>query len=234
MRLFTVRATSVIAGFRVHLDPYQHVRMGEPGEHETALWIPLAPREWTGDERRISRASAKLVGTKPKQTLMLSPQSDELDKHVEDNALVLVDIRGRVDGETSWTTARTAPRPCPMQGQSMGTPECPLCLARQSGRKHPLKGAFRDYGAFPPHGVHIVRKGFIRSKGSHPTHPNLAAPPWTQVYLLRMKPGAIFRVHRGYDKGVANERLIRWTGEAIELGTKSEILEERIETAPEI
>ena len=49
-----------------------------------------------------------------------------------------------------------------------------------------------------------------------------------------MKPGAVFRVHRGYDKGVANERFIRWTGEAIELGTKTEILEERIETAPEI
>lgn len=233
MKLFTVTAHSVVVGMRVYKDPYPHVRMGEPSENQTAAWIPLHDQWPVPIQHRLERASIRPNRKKKPNgpTHLLVPERDD-DK--PDHALVLVDIRGKEGGEAIWTHARKSRRHCPMRGMNGGEYiQCPLCHTDYVNGRHPNSGDFMDYAPFPPRKVNIVVKKWIRYVPSHPEWGGIENPPWTQIHLLELHPGAVFRVHRGYDKGIANERIIRWTGEDLELGTARELLEERFVSAEE-
>jgi len=249
MKAFTVTAHSVTLGIRVHSDPFPHVSMGEPGDFQTSFWIPLDQQTWTSPPRRIIRCRPKLIPPKEGLThpsLMLAAnvpmskeealvEADRRRKSIypytilgdDDDALVLADIRGKPGGEAVWTSARTAPHICPLRNHNGGGyDQCPLCNTTYIDGRHPNEGKFKDYTRFPPPLIEVIKTGHIRYKAD-PDWGDMSKPPWGRIYLLRLKPRAIFRVHRGYDKGQANERFVRWTGEHMELGSAEEILDQR-------
>ncbi|KKM05487.1 hypothetical protein LCGC14_1753660 [marine sediment metagenome] len=232
MRTFTVTAHSVIVGFRVHMGPFPHVRMGNIEEHQTALHLPIARDEWRNPPRHIKQCGWRWVQPRKKERtdmqLLLTPEKKSNSKR-SNHALVLVDIRGKEGGTAAWTTARKSTHTCPLTQSNGGTlVQCPLCWGEYVRGHHPPRGEYFDYGPFPIPGVGIVKKGHIRYTGSHPVYPNNNTPEWAQVMLLDMEPGAIFRVHRGYEKGIANERFVRWNGSHIELGTHEELLDKHL------
>jgi hypothetical protein len=223
--------------------------MGDPGDFQTSFWIPLDQQTWTTPPRRVIRCRPKLLppkGNYSNPSLMLAaniPLSKEetlaeIDRRRKNiypytllgddgDALVLVDIRGKPGGEAVWTSARTAPRICPLRNHNGGGyDQCPLCSTSYVDGRHPNEGRFLDYAPFPPPLVEVIKAGHIRYK-SHPEWGDMSEPPWARVYLLHLKPKATIRIHRGYDKGQANERFIRWTGEQMELGSADEILDQR-------
>ena len=234
MKTFTLTAHSITVGLRVQEDARPHVGLGVPGKHQTALWVVLAEEEWKGRviPRKLERTSVLRIPPIKKErsegTILLAPEMDDHRFLVKaDNAsdaLVLADIRGKEGASALWTMARKAPQPCPMRGMNGAThPSCPMCSVRFENGRHPDRGTAMDHGPFPPTGISIIKKGWIRYKGKHPTFPRIKEPPWAQIFLLHMQPGAIFRVDRGYEKGAANERVVRWTGEQLELGSAEQL-----------
>ncbi len=241
MKAFTVTANSVTVGFRVQQESHQHVELGASGPHTNVLWIALAPEEWPANVPRVYDCRYKFTAPKSaKQTkgvlIAPVPEADgqkQKSRHrpgvyADDlaDALVVADIRGKEGEEAFWTTARPAPLPCPLRNKNGFTRDvCPLCGEPYDGEQHPDKGRHFDYRPFPPHLVDIVIEGWVRYKRSHREYPSVRRPPWARVYLLHMKPGGVFRVDRSFGSDHdTNERIVRWTGTHMELGTPDELL----------
>jgi len=227
MKTFTITGDRTEEGLKVHTTQFPHIQMGETTNYETALWVPLAPKEWPVDvPKTVYRCSIKRVKSKVKNrdrpTVLLVPEN----RRDRESALVLVDIRGERGGEVGMTAARKATQPCPIRGRnvSSGHDECPLCGQLYVGCRHPTSGSFRDYGQFPPHLVQIIKKSYIRYTPDHWKYPGKRKAPWASVLLLAMQPEAVFRVHRFTNEG-ENETFVKWTGKELLVGSANGIID---------